>query len=228
MTSTFADTLPVDYVFVSAGTPGEDLRARGFDSVMDVRMDSITSYPSPNRMEVAFEAAQTVSLTNLHSNRSLTSRLYFAQTRQNNVSTWAAADAEALNTALAASFTEMSTKIADEFFLAPAIRVEGLEPVSRQRFGIGEISGTVPLFVWSALDGGSGPPSGQITYEIMVFPKGSKPETGERTSATRYVPAEPLLECKRYHWKVRAHYQSFGQPETSDWSPTYRFKTRCK
>ena len=160
--SAFADTLPVAYVFVPEGTPGEDLRAKGFDSVMDVQMESITSYPSPNRMEVAFEAAQTISLTNLHSNRSLSSRRYFARTRKDNVSTWAAADAEGLKTELAANFTEMSAKIADEFFLAPAIRVEGLEPVSRQRFGVGEISGTVPLFIWSALDGASGPPSGHI------------------------------------------------------------------
>ena len=226
--STFADTLPVTYVFVPDGTSGEALRARDFDSVLDVQMDAITSQPGEDRLGVAFEATQTISLTDLDSNQTLVSRRYYAQTSQKNVSTWAAADAQALQSELSASFTEMSAEIADEFFLAPAIRVEGLEPVSRSRFRIGRISGTMPLFVWSALDGDKGPASERIEYEIKVFLRGSEPEAGLRTTATRYVPPEPLLKCKRYHWQVRAHNQSFGQPETSDWSPTNRFKTPCK
>ncbi len=227
MESAFAGVLPVDYEFVAPGTASEQLRAQGFDSVLDLQMESITSYPSSNRIEVAFEAKHTLTLRALNDDRLLVTRQYYDQTRSRNVSAWAQNQGSPLMTELADEFASTSQQIADEFFLAPAIRVAGLEPVSRQRFGTGVISGTVPMFVWSSLDGQTDASSGGVEYEVMIFPKGPEPEAGERTRSTRYVPAEPLLACKRYQWKVRAHYQNFDQPAVSAWSPTYRFKTPC-
>ena len=228
MQSAFTGVLPVDYEFVAADTPADKLRAQGFDSVLDLQMDSITSFPSSNRIEVAFEAKHTVTLTTLDDDRPLATRQFYDHTSSRNVSAWAGNGGTPLLTDLADQFAGTAQEIADEFFLAPAIRVAGLEPVSRQRFGVGVINGTLPMFVWSSLDGRSEASSRNVEYEIMAFPRGSEPETGERTQTTHYVPAEPLQACKHYQWKVRAHYQSFGQPAMSDWSPTYRFRTPCK
>jgi len=128
--SAFDHGIPVDHVFVPGDTSDEVLMARGFDSVLDIRMDSISSLPSPNQLEVLFELLNSVSLTSLHDRRLLEHRRYFSETAHRNVSEWANDDAKALNAALSEALTGTAQEITEAFFLAPAIRVQGLEPVS--------------------------------------------------------------------------------------------------
>lgn len=223
-----ADKAPVAHAFVAAGTDNADLRARGFDSVMDLQMQSLRSYPSENQYEVNFSSHNRVVVTALGDGRVLETRHYNRRTADASVSSWARNNGEVLLTDLDKRFAEISEEIVSEFFVAPAIRVQGLEPVSRGWGRAGRISGLKPLFVWTALDGATDMPGADVEYEISLFTKKSSPAAGVRSRVMRYVPTENLLACQSYRWRIRAHYESFGAPAVSEWTPTYRFKTPCE
>ncbi len=223
-----ADKAPLAHLFVPADTENAVLRARGFDSVMDLQMRSLRSQPSENQFEVNFSSDNRVVVTALIDERVLETRHYARQTADASVSSWARNNGEVLLTDLDKRFAEISEEIVSEFFIAPAIRVRGLEPVSSGWGRAGRISGLKPLFVWSALDGASDTPGADVDYEILLFTKKTNPAAGVRSRQMRYVFAENLLACQSYRWKIRAHYDSFGAPAVSEWTPTYRFKTPCE
>jgi hypothetical protein len=227
LASAFAETAPVDYEFVPAGTPDAELARRGFDSVLDVQMDSITSQPSQNLMHVYFDLRNRVRLTDLDSGQVLGARVYNMALMDQAVSGWAGNDGAKLTTALDETYTDIAGDLADHLFTAPAIRVKGMQPVSANPYRVGTIPGQRPMFVWSALDGGSrAKPPSTVEYEIALA-AGKKEQQSFRTRQMRFVPAESLLPCKVYRWQVRAHYSNFGEPITSEWSPENRFKTSC-
>jgi len=226
--SLMADKAPLDYKFVPAGTDNSNLRARGFDSVMDLQMRSLQSHPSENQYEVNFSSHNRVVVTALVDERVLETRHYDRKTADGSVSSWARDNGEVLLADLDTGFAEISEEIVSEFFIAPAIRVRGLEPMSRGWGRAGTISGLRPMFVWSALDGASDAPGSDVEYEISLFTKKNSPAAGVRSRVMRYVPAENLLACQNYRWKIRAHYDSFGSPAVSEWSSVYRFKTPCE
>jgi hypothetical protein len=223
----FGESAPVRHEFVANGISNPELKNRGFDSVLDVGMERIASYPGPNGMHVYFETVSRVRLTSLSSGQLLINRSFRRELPPKAVSSWADADGGVLKTALDESFTEISEQLVHELFLAPAIRMKGLEPVSRGYFGVGTVPGRRPLFVWTALDGGKLAPQKDVQYEIVVMTKGVKEPRRFRTSAMRYVPEKSLEACRIHSWQVRAHYLSFGERTTSEWTPTYRFKTEC-
>jgi len=224
----FAESAPISYEFV-ADLDNSQLAARGFDSVLDIEMSSIASHPSENQFHVYFETFNRMRLTSLVSGQLLATRSYRGELAPRSVSDWARADGEALVAALNESFAEFTEDMAQELFVAPAIRVRGMEPVSRRRFRIGTISGLRPMFVWSALDGGNANPHESVEYEIVVAARSADtPARRMRTRGMHYVPPEPLQACRIYSWRVRAHYTSFGSRVTSEWTPEYRFKTPCK
>ena len=220
---------PVSYTFVDPSVTDLALQAQGFDAVLNVTMESITSAASESGLEVSFSSTNRMELVSLDDGRMLETRFFDATTPARNVSDWAAESAQPLFDGLGVGFDEMAAEIVEVFFLAPSIRVKGLEPVSASRYRVGRIDTLQPLFVWGALDGdrGIGAQDG-VEYEVVVFPKGDVPGSGERTAATRFVTAEPLVACTSYQWKVRAHYQEFGAATSSEWTPTYRFKTPCE
>jgi len=221
----FADAVPIPYEFVGALT-NEELLRRGFDSVLDLRMVSITSAPGESRLNAGFATSNEVRLTRLANSELLVYRTYSAALRPRTVSSWAGDNGDLLLRDLDDAFSDIAEDMVDQFFVATPIRVRGLEPVSRGWLGTATISGTVPMFVWAGLDGQK-PPGADVTYEVVVYPKGQAPERGVLTSATRHVPSEPLLACQQYRWKVRAHYDSFGDPAETEWTPEYRFRTPC-
>jgi hypothetical protein len=222
-----AASAPVSYEFVAASAGNRELQAAGFDSVLDVEMQTIASRPTANRILVYFETVNRMQLTSLRTGQLLSSRSYRRNLEPRAVSGWADRNAASLTTALEESFTDISSQTINELFLAPAIRVKGLEPVSRGLFGTGTIPGRRPLFVWTALDGGSAQPNRSVEYELLISSNGKEPPLQHRTHNMRYVPAESLAGCRTYRWQVRAHYTSFGQPVATDWTPEYRFKTAC-
>ena len=223
----FSGSAPVTYQFVESDRTDSELLALGFDSVLDIEMDRIASHPSENDFHVYFETVNRARLGNLSTGQILATRSYRRQLAPKAVSNWAGNEADDLASGLDQSFADIAENLTHELFLAPAIRVKGLEPVSANRFRVGTIPGARPLFVWSALDGGKTAPSGNVEYEVLLAQKaGGKPRRF-RTRAMRYVPPENLEECRAYDWQVRAHYDSFGIATTSDWSPIYRFKTSC-
>ena len=223
----FSGRIPVAHEFVAVRASDAELLAQGFDSVMDVRLESIASKPSANQFHVWFDTHNRVILRRLDGGRLLETRSYDDASNSRAISAWATANGQTLLTELSTGFAGLAEKIADEFFLAPAIRVTGVEPVARGWLNPGTVSGTVPLFVWKATDGRDRSPGKSVDYEIAIFPRGEIPLQGERIRTARYAPAEPLLACRKYRWKVRAHYDSFGTPATSAWTPEYRFKTPC-
>ena len=227
LASAFAGSAPVDYEFVPAGTPNGELVRRGFDSVLDVQMDSIASQPSQNLMHVYFDLRNRVRLTDLDNGEVLGTRVYNLALTDQAVSGWAGNDAAKLTAALDETYTNIAVDLADHLFTAPAIRVKGLEPVSANPYRVGTIPGQRPMFVWSALDGGwrATPPS-TVEYEISLA-VGKKEQQSFRTTRMRFVPEESLQPCKVYRWQVRAHYSNFGEPAASEWSPENRFKTSC-
>ena len=222
------DKLPVLYAFVPAGMENGDLDKLGFDSVMDLQMERLQSHPSSNQFEVNFSSHNRVVVTALADGRVLEARYYSRETADRSISSWARNNGEVLLADLDQRFAEMSEEIVEEFFVAPAIRVQGLEPVSSGWGRQGKIGGLMPLFIWSALDGASGTPGTDVSYEILIFTKKNVPDAGARSQAMSYVSPEPLKACESYKWKIRAHYQSFNVPAASAWSPTYRFKTPCE
>lgn len=222
------DNLPIPYAFVPADMANEDLAELGFDSVMDLRMGIVQSQPSDNQFEVNFSSQNRVVVTALTDGRVLVSRHYDWQTANRSVSSWARNNGEVLLADMDQRFNRMSMKIADEFFVAPAIRVQGLKPMSRGWGRRGKIDDLTPQFAWSALDGATGTPGADVSYELMIFTKQNAPDAGLRLQTMNYISPEPLQACASYRWKVRAHYQSFYVPAASAWSPTYRFKTPCE
>ena len=223
-----AEKVEMAYVFVPASAVNADLSRLGFDSVMDLQMDRLQSNPSSSQFEVIFSSHNRVLLTALATGRVLEARAYSGQTAQRSVSSWARDNGEVLLAALDQRFAEISGEIVDEFFVAPAIRVKGLEPISKGWGRRGKISGLMPLFVWTALDGATGIPGADVEYEILIFTKKNMPNAGVRSRVMRYVPGEALMACQSYGWKIRAHYESFSRPTVSEWTPTYRFRTPCE
>ncbi len=215
---------PLEIAFVESSISDRQLADRGFDTVLDMRMNSIATVPDANQFEVSLSLHNTMILTRLSDSSELARREYRDTTDSHKLSHWAGNDGAAIITQLDAEFRELSTDIGDEFFFRPAIRVAGLEPVSRR--GYGKINATVPMFVWRSWDG-SRDASSELSYELQLFQKGTEPTDIVQAEGTRFVPSEPLLSCTRYHWRVRARYQHFGQPVLSDWSPDYRFRTSC-
>lgn len=223
---TFADSVPVAYEFTDDLSDGE-LAARGFDAVLDIRMDALTSSPSENRLHAYFYTASSAELR-VFDHADLTRvRTYDARLPDRAVSSWAKDGGRQALGDLDASYEDMAGRMVDDFFLRKSIQVQGIEPVSRG-WSVGTISGTVPMFVWSAHDGAKDVPAPDVVYEVLVYTGSQAPDEGIRTETTRYVPAEPLKKCKRYRWRVRAHYETFGQPTQSNWSPVYQFKTPCR
>jgi len=221
----FQAGVPVDYAFVRGMTDAE-LAAAGFDAVLDVRMNSLTSSPSEEGTRVYFEHASRAELRILGQPDLTRSRFYSGRLGPRTVSDWAGQQGQQLLTALDAEYEAVAGNIVDDFLVRKSIRVQGLEPVSTG-WAAGTISGTMPLFVWSARDGASAEPGADVTYEIRIYQGSQVPESGVSSTTTRYVPAEPLQACRRYRWQVRAHYVTFGEPVASDWTPVYRFKTPC-
>jgi hypothetical protein len=227
--TSFTDIIPVDHEFVAWDVTNARLQQRGFDSVLDIELVRIASQPSDNGYQVWFELVQSVTLTRLDSHQVLASRTYHRDSAGSAaVSAWAEDNGKALLDRLSDTYTQVANEVAREFFLEPAIRVQGLEPVSKGKFRVGSISGTRPMFVWSVLDGKYQTPQTPVEYEIAIQPKGSREPSIHRVTRTRMVPAEPLAKCRTYQWRVGAHYTSFGSQTQSNWSPDYRFKTPCK
>lgn len=219
----------LDYGFVDASASDEDLLGAGFDAVLNVHMESISSNVSDNGLEVRFSSSNTMELISLSDRRMLVRRHVETTTPARNVSDWAAESASPLFADLDAGFDDMAAEVVDVFFLAPSIRVRGLEPVSRSSFRVGRINTLRPLFVWGVVDGER--PLEQhagVEYEVLVFPRGKSVEAGDRVAGARYVPGASLAACTTYEWKVRAHYTQFEDAATSDWTPEYRFKTPCE
>jgi len=217
---------PVAYTFVDTDTTDAELADLGFDSILDLRMDVLESRPSDNGYEVRFQSQNSVTLTTTVGHRLLESRHYDFETKDRSVSSWAANGGEVLLAALDHRFGDISNQIVDQFFLAPAIRVQGHEPVSRG-FRQARVDSTMPVFAWLALDGDNATSGEGVTFELIVQTKAGEPYS-VRVATTRHTLEKPLSPCTSYRWKVRAHYSSFGLPTVSDWSPTYRFRTPCE
>jgi hypothetical protein len=222
----FGEGAPVDYEFTGDLSDAE-LAALGFDAVLDVRMESLVSAPSENRFHAFFVQASQAELRVFNRPDLTRTMTYDDRLESRAVSSWASNGGQQLLADLDVSYAKTAAEIVDDFFLRKAVRVQGIEPVSRG-WSVGTISGTVPMFVWSARDGAESAPDPEVDYEVRLYTGNKPPETGIMTQTTRYVPTEPLETCKRYRWQVRAHYQSFGTPAQSDWSPVYRFKTPCE
>ncbi|HEY5646665.1 MAG TPA: hypothetical protein VIS76_12020, partial [Pseudomonadales bacterium] len=222
----FAAQAPIEYAFTPEASD-EELAARGFDAVLDIRMESLVSAPSENRLRTHFTQSSRAELRVFNRPDLDRTRHYSERLSERAVSSWAKNDGRLLLADLDASYAETAADVVDDFFLKKAIRVQGIEPVSRG-WSAGTISGTLPMFVWSARDGARQQPDDDVNYEVMIYAGRKAPESGTLTKTSRYVPPEPLQACRTYNWRVRAHYESFGQPEVSDWSPGYRFKTPCK
>ena len=224
--SSFVTHAPVAYEFIG-NMSDQELISRGFDSVLDLRMDSLTGAPSENGFHTYFHYALRAKLSVLTKPGLGESRFYEDELSSKAVSDWAKDGGRVLLSELDESYAEIADDIVNDFFLRKAIRVQGMEPVSKG-WSTGKISGRLPMFVWSARDGERGAPTTGVDYEVLVYSGRNAPETGFRTPATRYVPDELLEACTSYKWQVRAHYESFGQPAQSDWTPVYRFRTPCE
>lgn len=224
----FISSAPVQWEFVDPDASNRELAARGFDSVLDMDMESIASHVSENDFHVYFDTLNRLTLTNLATGQALAKRKYWRELPSKAVSEWAGEGGNVLTNALYEQFADIARDVADDLFLLPAIRVQGVEPVSRRRFSAGTISGRRPLFVWSALDGGNGTPAQSVEYELAIAADRKADPVSYRTRKMRHVPPDSLESCRAYSWKVRAHYLSFGEPTMSEWSPEYRFKTPCK
>jgi len=221
------ESAPIAYEFVSADTSNAELKARGFDTVLDIAMASISSHPGENNILVYFESTNRMSLTNLANGQLIAQRSYKRALQPKAISNWAHNEGGELTNSLSESFTSIADEISHELFLAPAIRVKGMEPVSPNSYRISTLPGERPLFVWSALDGNRVTPPDNVEYELSIAIQGDEPQRFI-TRAMRYIPPENLETCKVYAWQVRAHYTSFGTPVSSEWTPEYRFKTPCK
>jgi len=224
----FAEQLPVPYEFVDTNATNAELQTRGFDSVLDISLKTISSHPDNGGLQIGFETLQRATLTGLAQGRTLHSRIYVQDLPAASVSAWARDDASTLHAALQSAYLNVTQELVDEFFLEPSVRVRGLEPVSNNRFRVGSITGTVPLFVWSALDGRSGRAGDEVDYELAIKIHSADQYKHHFTTKPQLVLPDPLEHCRTYQWKVRARYESFGAPTESHWSPDYRFRTPCR
>ncbi len=222
----FSDAIPVHFEFSGDVTDAE-LAALGFDAVLDIHMDSLSSAPSENQFHVWFSSANRAELRVFGRPDLTRQQTYDHVLSSRAVSGWARDGGAQLLNALDESYETTAEGILDYFFLKNSIQVQGLEPVSRG-WRVGRIPGTRPMFAWSARDGQLKPETGEVEYELLVYQGREPPGSGIRTQSTYYVPDESLTECRLYSWQVRAHYESFGRSTSSDWSPVYRFKTECK
>ena len=222
----FDQSVPVSYEFTGDLSDGE-LAARGFDAVLDIQMDSLTSAPSRNQFHAYFSTFNRVELRVFGRPDLTRQRIFYRELASRSVSSWAKDGGREVLAGLDQSYEETASELLDYFFLDKSVLVQGMEPVSRG-WTVGTIGGTRPMFVWNARDGRLAPQEQHTEYELLLFTGSKAPEQGVRTAGPRYVPPEPLEACRQYSWQVRAHYESFGQPVASDWSPVYRFKTPCK
>ena len=223
-----ADLSGFEFEYVTPSTSNEALRDRGFDAVLDVKMKRLDTMPSENLAQVRLVSRNTVSLTDLDNDAVLAQRDYQAFTDDKKFSTWVDQDAAPLFEALDVSFAEISVNLIDDFFRTPSIVVEGLEPIATDAARRGRIDGVKPLILWQTLDANVLlPDDHNVEYELLLYTGSKPPAQGIRLTANRYVPEDLLEQCKRYRWKVRAHYRSFNQPVASPWSPEYRFGTPC-
>jgi hypothetical protein len=225
--SRFATDVPVSYEFVAQTSSNAELRQRGFDSVLDISLKTLSSYPDRSNLEIVFESLQRATLVSLHSGQQLHSRIYVQNLPAAPVSAWASDDARALLSDLRGAYDSFAAELVQEFFLQPSIRVQGREPVSTSRYGVGSISGTVPMFVWSAFDGRSRSASDDVNYELAIKAEGDAEYSNHFSTKPRMFLPDPLQTCQVYQWKVRAHYLNFNIPSQSNWSSGYRFKTPC-
>ncbi len=224
-----ADLSGIQYEYVAPSTTNEALRERGFDAVLDLDMKRLDTMPSENLAQVRLVSRNTVRLTDLDNDVVLARRDYQAFTDDKKFSTWVGHDAAPLFDALDRTFAEISTDLIDDFFLNPSIQVQGLEPIATDAMRRGRIDSMKPLILWRTLDANMDLPDDRdVEYELLLYTGSKTPDEGIRVATDRYVPDGLLEHCKRYRWKVRAHYQSFGQPVASPWSPVYRFGTPCR
>jgi hypothetical protein len=113
-----------------------------------------------------------------------------------SVSGWAGNDGADLTSALDETFVGFAGGLADHLFIAPAIRVKGMEPVSANRYRVGTIPGRRPMFVWAALDGGRAAPRKVVEYEIAIA-EGKREPQSFRTHEMRFVPDNLLRPVRR-------------------------------
>lgn len=224
----FDHQIPVPFEFVDTGISNVELTNQGFDSLLEVSVDTLSSLPDASGIRVTFEALLRGTLTHLASGRKLFSRIYVRDLPFAPVSRWAMDDAAELKQKLRQAFGNMADELVAEVFLQPAMCAYGIQPVSTGRYRVGTISGTVPLFVVNAVDGRTFNPTGKVEYELDVWRAQHEPHLSTRSRTPGLALPDPLAGCSVYKWRVRVHYRSFSEPEKSQWSPEYRFKTPCR
>ena len=74
--SRLAEVAPISLAFVPETLSNGDLEQRGFDSVLDLTMDSISSRPSENGLHVHFTTINQARLTSLRTGQVLATRIY--------------------------------------------------------------------------------------------------------------------------------------------------------
>ena len=95
-----AEKVEMAYVFVPASAVNADLSRLGFDSVMDLQMDTLQSNPSSSKFAIIFSSRNRVLLTALANGRVLAARQYSRQTPKRSVSSLARNNGEVLLAAL--------------------------------------------------------------------------------------------------------------------------------
>ena len=223
----FDEGVPIEYGF-TGGTSNADLLADGYTSVLSVEMQGIGSYRDESGMYASLSSRQLVKVTRLSDNSQLTTRPYTAVLPGKSVSGWAKNDGSTLNAALDKEWHRIANEMTQDFFFRPSIRVQGLAPISSQPFRTTKLDTLTPTFSWSTLDGGVTSRNQDVTFEVGYGRKKNDLTEVHRSSASQLTLTHALEACKTYYWQVRAHYQSFGHETTSDWSPKYRFKTKCE
>ncbi len=223
----FQEGVPVSYELVG-NISNSELQRRGFDTVLDVVMRSITSTPNESRMHATFNLFNDASLTRLTDNHRLVTREFYDQIEGKAVSSWAANDCETLLGKLDGEYAELASQLSDDLFFRPSVRVQGIAPVSTGPFRTTKLKSAQPKFRWSAMDGDQTARGGDIYYEISYSTKKNHVGETHHIGVPYFQPPETLQTCKKYYWKVRAHYSVFGETRASEWSPVNRFKTSCE
>jgi len=223
----FQEGIPVSYEFVG-NISNSELQRRGFNTVLDVAIRSITSTPDESRMHATFNLLNDASLTRLTDNRHLVTREFYDQIKGKAVSTWAANDCETLLGKLDEKYAQLASQVGDDLFFRPSVRVQGIAPVSTGPFRTTKLKSAQPKFRWSAMDGDQTARQGEILYEISYSTKKNQVGATHHIGVPYFQPQEALQACRKYYWKVRAHYRVFGEARSSEWSPVNRFKTSCE
>ena len=221
----FEEGVPIEYAF-TGNLSNTDLDAQGFTSVLNVEMQGIASFRDESGMYASLSSQQLITVTRLRDDKQLTIRPYTAALPGKSVSGWARNDGAILNAALDSEWQRIAEELTQDFFFRPSIRVQGLAPVSNKPFKTTKLDTLTPTLSWSALDGGVTNHNQAVTYEVGYGRK-KKDLEHHKTTAPSFTPTQPLEPCKTYYWQVRAHYTSFDREASSDWSPRYRFKTKC-